>query len=125
MTKRLIKQGKLEESTGEYSYGLVLAPYHDRIKKFMDKWGSAAQSEMWKEEHEAEVGTSYRCTWALKVKSNSDVFPLPRIDDLLHQIPRGTCHFSAGNVQGAFWTVKLAEWCREKTAIRIPDQHLQ
>ena len=51
MTKRLIKQGKLDESTGKYSSGLVLVPYHDRIKKFMDKWGSAAQSEMWKEEH--------------------------------------------------------------------------
>ena len=128
MTKRLIRQGKLEESTGEYSSGLVLVPYHDRIKKFMDKWGDAAQTEMWKTEHEAEVGTFYRCTCdyrALNVKSKSDVFPLPRIDDLLDQIPRGTCHFSAGDVQDAFWTVKLAEWCREKTAIRTHDQHLQ
>jgi hypothetical protein len=128
MTKRLIKQGKLEESTGEYSSGLVLVPYHDRIKIFMDKWGDAAQAEMWKPEHEAEVGAFYRCTCdyrALNNKSKSDVFPLPRIDDLLDQIPRGTCHFSMGDVQDAFWTVKLAEWCREKTAIRTHDQHLQ
>jgi len=97
MTKRLIRQGKLEESTGEYSSSLVLVPYHDRIKKFMDKWGEAAQVEMWKEEHEAEVGTFYRCTCDYRVlnnKSKSDVFPLPRIDDLLDQIPRGTNHFS-------------------------------
>ena len=43
----------------------------------------------------------------------------------MDQIPRGTCHFSVGDVQDAFWTVKLAEWCREKTAIRTHDQHLQ
>jgi hypothetical protein len=112
MTKALIRQGKLEVSTGEYASGLVLVPYHDRIRAFMDKWGEAAQSEMWKEEHEAEVATFYRCTCdyrALNLKSKSDVFPLPRIDDLLDQIPRGTCHFSSGDVQDAFWTVKLAE----------------
>ena len=48
---------------------------------------------MWKDEHEAEVATFYRCTCdyrALINKSKSDVFPLPRIDDLLDQIPRGT-----------------------------------
>jgi hypothetical protein len=128
MTKALIKQGKLEVSTGEYESGLVLVPYHDRIRAFMDKWGEAAQSEMWKAEHEAEVATFYRCTCdyrALNLKSKSDVFPLPRIDDLLDQIPRGTCHFSSGDVQDTFWTVKLPEWCREKTAIRTHDAHLQ
>ena len=128
MTKRLIRQRKLEESRGEYSSRLELLPYHDRIKKFMDKWGAAAQTEMWKEEHKAEVGDFYRCTCddrALNMKSKSDVFSLPRIDDLLDQIPRGTRHFSVGDVQDAFWTVKLAEWCRKKTAIRTHDQHLQ
>lgn len=54
------------------------------------------------------------------------VFPLHWIDDLLDQIPRGATHYSSGNVQHAYWTVKLAEWCREKTAItRTHDQHLQ
>ena len=38
-------KGKLEESVEEYSSGLVLVPYHHRIKKFMDKWGAAAQTE--------------------------------------------------------------------------------
>jgi hypothetical protein len=83
---------------------------------------------MWKEEHEAEVAAFYRCTCdcrALNLKSKSDVFPLPRIDDLLDQIPRGSKHFSSGDVQDAFWTVKLAEWCRERTAIRTHDAHLQ
>ena len=37
LTRKLIKQGVLEVSTGEYSSGLVLVPFHDRIKKFMDK----------------------------------------------------------------------------------------
>ena len=104
--------------------GLVL----DRIKKFMDKWGAAAQTEMWKEEHEAEVGAFYRCTCdyrALTMKSQSDVFPLPRIDYLLDQIPRGRCRFFVGDIQDAFWTVKLAECCWKNTAIRTHDQHLQ
>lgn len=39
MTKRMIKREKIEESTGKYSPGLVLVLYHDKIKKFMDKWG--------------------------------------------------------------------------------------
>ena len=74
----------LEECSGEYLSGLVLVPYHDRVKKFMDTWGEAAQTETWKEEHEAEVGSSYQCTCdyrALNLKSKSDVFPIPRIDD--------------------------------------------
>jgi hypothetical protein len=86
----------------------------------MDKWGDQVPTEMWKEEHEAEVAAFYRCTCdyrALNLKSKSDVFPLPRINDLLDQIPRGSKHFSSGDVQDAFWTVKLAEWCRERTGI--------
>ena len=104
MTKRLIRQGKLEESVGEYLSGLVLVPLLDRIKKFMDKWGAAAQTEMCKEEHKVEVGAFYRWTYdyrAWNMKSKSHVFPLPRIDDLLDQIPRGTCHFSVGDIQDA------------------------
>ena len=78
MIKRLIRQGELEESVGEYYPDWCWCPYHDRIKKFMDKWGAAAQTEMWKEEHEAEVGAFYWCTCdyrALNLKSKSDVFP--------------------------------------------------
>jgi hypothetical protein len=81
MTKALLRQGKLEVSSGEYASGLVLVPYPDRIRKFMDKWGDQAPAEMWKEEHEAEVASFYRCTCdyrALNLKSKSDVFPLPR-----------------------------------------------
>ena len=128
MSRKLLTQGKWEVSTGEYASGLVLVPYHDRIKKFMDQWGDQAATEMWKEEHQAEVSTFYRCTCdyrRLNVKSKSDVFPLPRIDDLLDQIPVGSKHFSSGDVQDAFWTVKLAEWCREKTAIRTHEGHYQ
>ena len=83
---------------------------------------------MWKEEHEAEVGAFYRCTCdyhVLNMRSKSDVFPLPRIDDLLDHIPRGTCHFSVGDVQVAFWTIKLAERRWEKASTRTHDQHLQ
>ena len=97
MTKHLICQGKLEESVGEYSSGLVLVPYHDRIKKFM---GGTDRDV----EHEEEVGAFYRCTCdyrAMNMKSKSDAFPLPRIDDLLDQIPRGTCDFLVGDVQDA------------------------
>lgn len=48
MTKRLICQGKLEESVGEYSSGMIL--HHDFIMKVMDKWGAAAQPEIYMEE---------------------------------------------------------------------------
>ena len=59
---------------------------------------------MWKEEHKAEVGAFYWCKCkyrAINLKGKSDVFPLPRIDDMLGQIPRGTCHFSV-DTQDAF-----------------------
>ena len=74
------------------------------------------------------MGAFYRCKCdyrAFNIKGKSDVFPLSRIYDLLDQIPRGTCHFSVENVQDAFWTVKLAEWCRRKSTVRTHDQHLQ
>ena len=46
MIKRLIRQGKLEESIGKYSSGLVLVLYHDSINSFTDKWGAAVQTEL-------------------------------------------------------------------------------
>ena len=64
---------------------------------------------MWRVEHEAERGTFYQCTCdyrTLSVKSKSEVFPLPRIDDLSGQIWRRTCHFSEEGVQHVFWTVE-------------------
>ena len=51
MSRKLLTQGKWEISTGEYASGLVLVPYHDRIKKVMDRWGDQAATETWKEEH--------------------------------------------------------------------------
>ena len=93
--------------TGEYASGLVLVPYHDRIKKFMNRWGDQAATERWKEEHQAEVATFYRCACdyrQLNLKSKSDV-PLPRIDYFLDQLPMGSKHFSSGDVADAFWTV--------------------
>jgi hypothetical protein len=127
-TKELIMQGKLEKSTGDYASSVVLVPYEDRIRQFMDRWGSRANEMMWLPEHEKEVATFYRCTVdyrLLNLKSKSDVFPLPRINDLLNQIKMGTKHFSSGVVQNSFWTVKLAEHCREKTAMRTHNDHLQ
>ena len=52
------------------------------------------------------MATFHRCTLnyrALNNKSKFDVFPLPRNDVLLNQIPtKGTKHFSAGDAQDAF-----------------------
>ena len=127
-TKELIRQGKLEKSTGDYASSLVLVAYDERIRKFMERWGDRAHEMMWLPEHEKEVATFYRCTCdyrMLNLKSKSDVFPLPRIDDLLDQIKMGTKHFTSGDVENAFWTVKLAEHCREKTAMRTHNDHLQ
>ena len=61
---RWLRLPYLADSRTERNQGRhrVLVFYHDRMKKFMDKWGAAAQTEMWKEEHEAEVGAFCRCT---------------------------------------------------------------
>lgn len=82
--------GKQEESTSQWCHGLVLVAYEERIKEFMDRQGSTAMVDMYKKEHEAEVTTFFRlCTnlRMLNAKTIPDIFPLPRINDLIESIP--------------------------------------
>jgi hypothetical protein len=98
------------------------------MRGYLSSWSDGAIELMWSPEHEKEVAAFYRCTVdyrMLNLKSKSDVSPLPRIDDLLDQINMGTRHFTCGFVENAFWTVKLAEHCWEKTAMRTHNDHLQ
>ena len=95
------REGKVEDAKpGGWASALVLVPYHDRIEKFMKKWGEHALEAMWDPRNEEEVATFYRQTIdcrELNEKTKPDVFPLPRIDDLLDQIKMGTKHFSTGD----------------------------
>jgi len=127
-TRILLREGKVEVAKGAYASALVLVPYHDRIEAFMKKWGDEAQDAMWDIANEAEVSTFYRQTQDLRclnAKTVADLFPLPRIDDLLDQVRRGTSYFSVGDIKDAFWNIELEEGCRHKFGYRTHNAFLQ
>ena len=127
-TNIMVRQGKLEDSHGQWSHGLVLVAYEDRIKKFMDEHGDQAMEEMFKVEHEDEVATFFRLCIDLRMlnsKTIPDIYPLPRIDDLVESIPRGCGRFSISDICDAFFTCELKKEHRPKTAFKTHDRHRQ
>ena len=127
-TRRLIKEGKAEQAKGAYASALVLVPYHDRIEAFMKRWGDKAQAAMWDVANEDEVATFYRMTIDLRAinsKTVADLFPLPRIDDLMDQVKEGTEYFSVGDIQDAFWNIELDVSCRHIFGYRTHNAFLQ
>ena len=80
---------------------IVPVPYDDRIQRFLALFDSA---------YEAEVTTFYRlCSDIREInkKAMLDIFPLPRIDDILDNIPRGTERFSSGDVKDGLLCVEI------------------
>jgi hypothetical protein len=122
------RRGQVEPATGPYASALMLVPYNDRIQRYMQRMGDRAYSELRNPENEAEVATFYRVTVDMRrvnSKTIPDVFPLPRIDDLLDRIPKGAKHFSIFDCADAFWTVELDKRDRPKTGFRTHNDHLQ
>jgi len=52
--------------------------------------------------------------------TQKDVFPLPRIDDLLDQLG-GKCVFSTLDARSGYWQIPMHETSREKTAFVTMD----
>lgn len=120
--------GKLEESNSQWCHGLVLVAYEERIKKFMDTHGESAMEKMFLREHEVEVSTFFRLCIDLRMlntKTIPDIFPLPRIDDLIESIPRKCGRYSISDICDAFFTCNLKKEDRHKTAFKTHDRHLQ
>jgi len=127
-TNIMLRFGKLEHSSSNWCHGLVLVPYDDRINAFMERFGDKAMDELFKPEHEAEISVFFRFCIDLRMlnmKTIPDLFPLPRIDDLLDSIPRDCSRFSISDVTDAFFTCKIADEFRYKTAFKTHDRHLQ
>lgn len=127
-TNRMLRSGKLEHSTSSWCHGLVLVPYPDRIDKFMQKHGDRAMTAMFEPEHEEEVAKFFRLCIDLRMlnkKTVPDLFPLPRIDDLLGSVPRGCSRYSISDLDDAFFCARIKEEYRYKTAFRTHDRHLQ
>ena len=127
-TDKMLRSGKLEHSSSNWCHGLVLVPYPDRIEKFMIKHGDKATSEMFKKEHEEEVSKFFRLCIDLRMlnaKTVPDLFPLPRIDDLLGSVPRGCSRYSISDLDDVFFCARIKEEYRYKTAFRTHDRHLQ
>ena len=127
-TDKMLRSGKLEHSTSAWCHGLVLVPYPERIEKFMKTHGDTAMSEMLEKKHEAEVSKFFRLCIDLRMlnkKTVPDLFPLPRIDDLLGSVPRGCGRYSISDLDDAFFCARIKEEYRYKTAFRTHDRHLQ
>jgi hypothetical protein len=58
-------------------------------------------------------------------KTKLDIFPLPRIDDIIDNIPVGTERFSTGDVKDAFFCVEVHPDDRKKFAFRTHNRHLE
>ena len=118
-TDKMLRSGKLEHSSSNWCHGLVLVPYPDRIEKFMIKHGEMAMSAMFLKEHEEEVSKFFRLCIDLRMlnaKTVPDLFPLPRIDDLLGSVPRGCSRYSISDLDDAFFCARIKEEYRYKTA---------
>ena len=124
----MARRGQVEKGTGAYASALTLVPYQKRIDAFLDAHGEGAYVAMKDPKHELEVATFYRVTVDMRrvnAKTVPDVYPLPRIDDLLDAIKLGSRHFSMFDAVDAFWTVELAQEDRHKTACRTHNDHIQ
>ena len=128
-TKIMVRQGKLEDSHGQWSHGLVLVAYEERIKKFMDEHRDQAMDNMFNVEYEDEVATFFRLYIDLRMLNSKtipdNIYPLPRIDDLVELIPRNCGRFSISDICDAFVTCELKKEHRPKTAFKTHDRHLQ
>ena len=106
----------------------MLVAYEDRIKAFMDKHQEESTEKMIKKEFEEVVATFFRLCIDLRMLNNKtipDIFPLPRIDDLVESIPRKCGRFSISDICDAFFTCELKREHRPKTAFKTHDKHLQ
>lgn len=122
------RRGQVEEAKGAYASALMLVPYQARIDAFFKVHGEDAYEAMKDPKHEMEVATFYRVTVDMRRvndKTVPDVFPLPRIDDLLDRVQNGVRHFSIFDAADAFWTVELDPKDRPKTGFRTHDAHYQ
>ena len=58
-------------------------------------------------------------------KTKLDIFSLPRINDILDSIPRGTERFSSVDVKDAFFCFEIYPDDRKKLAFRTRNRHLK
>ena len=124
----MLQKKQLEHAKSNWCHGLVLVPYEERINAFMEAQGDEAMEKMFLPEHAEEVATFFRLCIDLRMlnkKTIPDLFPLPRIDDLLESIPRGCDRFSISDICDAFFKCKVAEEDRHKTAFKTHDKQLR
>ena len=124
----MVEEGRLEHSTSDWSHGLVLVAYDERINAFMEEFGENAMAEMLKRENRVRVATFFRLCLDLRqlnLQTVPDVYPLPRIDDLLDHIPRQIDRFSISDLADAFFLVELKSDKRHLTSFQTHNRQLQ
>ena len=126
-TRIMVRSGKIEESCSPYRAPLVLVQYPDRVKDFISRHPDNSVEAMQDPKNEAEVATFFRLTVDMRLlnaETIADKHPLPRIMDVIDCM-EGHNFFSCGDIADAFWSVKVAEQDRHKTAFATHNNHFQ
>ena len=127
-TNKMLKQGRLIKRMGPHMNGLVLVPYPERMLAFYAKYpkDGEAQMAMLDPENEEEISQWFRLTGDfrnLNRRIKLDKFPLPRIEMLLGAKPSG--RWSTGDVEDAFFCVKVAEESQPWTGFNTHEGHFE
>ena len=91
MVKEMMRNGVVEESSSPWASLMVLVKKRDSSLRFC---------------------VDYR---QLNAVTRKDLFPLPRIDDLLDQLS-GRRVFSTLDAQAGYWQIRVSKGSKEKTA---------
>jgi hypothetical protein len=112
-------QGYLRESKGSpWSSPVRLVPQEDKIADWIRKHGERSVERLYDPIHRDEVAKLYRLTGDFRRLNEAtilEVYPLPRIDDLLDKC-QGATRFTCTDIEDAFFTIELGEESRPYTA---------
>lgn len=93
--EKMLKSDIIEESESPWAAPVVMIPKNDGNTR---------------------ICVDYR---KLNAKTINDKYPLPRMDDLLHE-SKGTKFMSTLDLQSGYWQIKINSKCKEKTAFITP-----
>ena len=126
-SQQLLRRGYCQVSESNYRSRLVLVEYVERVRAFMDKFGSDAHNAMRQPEYADLVCQFYRVTGDLRMLNSvtvPDMQPMPRLIDVLDSFGRDS-HFSAFDLQDGFWCILLHIDDRHKTAFATHNMLLE
>jgi hypothetical protein len=114
----LIRKNYVQPSTSAYRANVMLVQHADKVKAFLDKHGENAAEALMDPALADIICGFYRLTIDYRLLNKEtipDRHPLPRVLDILESF-WGDEHFSAFDLENAFWSVTMSPEDRHKTA---------